>query len=266
MLKGCTDYRDFIRRELEERSQLNPRFSLRAFARILDLSPSFLSEVLSEKRGLSVDVAANIGKKLGLSNHELAYFCDLVMEKHARTDAARSIAQYKVSRQVHPKYYEIQLESFQVISEWYHYAILELTALKDFKSSPKWIAKKLGIKELEAKHAVERLMRLGLLKETRGKLTKTNKSIETPTDTPSEGLKRFHKSILVKASEALLTQDVNERDITAITMAIDKNKLKDAKAKIKKFRKHLCEFLESDEATDVYTLSVQLFKLSKKGA
>ncbi len=54
------NYRDYLRRELEQRVQQDPRYSLNRFARDLDLAPSRLSEVLSGKQGLSRAIAERI--------------------------------------------------------------------------------------------------------------------------------------------------------------------------------------------------------------
>lgn len=58
----------------------------------------------------------------------------------------------------------ISQDIFATIADWYHLAILDLSLMKDFKSSPSWISARLGISVLEAKIAVDRLVRLGFFK------------------------------------------------------------------------------------------------------
>lgn len=60
-------------------------------------------------------------------------------------------------------YLQVSIDTCSVISDWYHYAILELTYVSGFKANPNWIVKKLSITVEESKSAVERLKRLGLL-------------------------------------------------------------------------------------------------------
>ena len=57
----------------------------------------------------------------------------------------------------------IGVDAFKVISDWYHYAILELTYLDHFQPDLKWISNALGITVHEARDAKERLMRLDFL-------------------------------------------------------------------------------------------------------
>lgn len=57
-------YARFLNRELQRRRSLDPCYSLRSFARELKLSPSFLSDVLTGRRGLSPGKAGAIAQIL----------------------------------------------------------------------------------------------------------------------------------------------------------------------------------------------------------
>lgn len=160
-------------------------------------------------------------------------------------------------------YSEVSLDDFNTISDWYHFAILEMTFISDFKSDPKWIAKRLGISVHEANDAIDRLKRLELLVESDGKLTKSDKNLATPTDHVSRAIRKRHKQILDRAKEALDEVEISERDFTSITMAIDPNKIELAKEKIKKFRRELSSVLEKGNPKEVYELSIQFFPLTQ---
>ncbi|MCO4755645.1 MAG: TIGR02147 family protein, partial [Bacteriovoracaceae bacterium] len=77
-------------------------------------------------------------------------------------------------------------------------------------------------------------------------------------------LKRFHKQHIGKSLNAIDNVPVELRDITTMTMAIDIEKLPDAKELIKKFRRDLCNFLENDKKNNVYNLNIQLIPLADK--
>ena len=55
--------------------------------------------------------------------------------------------------------------TFKIISDWYHYAILELTELKEFESDINWISQRLGISKIEAHMGIKRLKNIGLMVE-----------------------------------------------------------------------------------------------------
>jgi uncharacterized protein (TIGR02147 family) len=122
----------------------------------------------------------------------------------------------------------------------------------------------LTITELEAKLAVDRLLRLEILdRHSDGKLFRTSTHLSTSTDIASAGIRRFQKQILEKAIVSLENDDVLERDITSITVAINESKIKEAKAEIKKFRMRMSEFMGEGEKTRVYNLGIHLIPLSK---
>ena len=59
--------RDILKKELERRQKNNSAYSLRAFAKYLDVSPAALSQIMSGKRGVSVKRLNFLMDKLGLS-------------------------------------------------------------------------------------------------------------------------------------------------------------------------------------------------------
>jgi len=129
---------------------------------------------------------------------------------------------------------------------------------------PKWIAKMLSITELEAKLAVERLIRLEILdRDSDGRLYRTATHLSTTTDIASSGIRHFQKQILEKAITSLESDDISERDITSITIAINEDRIPEAKVEIKKFRLKMSEFLATGKKTRVYNLGIHLIPLSK---
>jgi uncharacterized protein (TIGR02147 family) len=260
-------YRSILRKELEDRCSRKSSYSLRAFARDIGISPASLSLVLAGRQGLSVQTALKIGKKLSLNAGELRVFRDSVESCHARNPARRRAAQLRMGRHVVAAS-TLQLDAFHVMSDWYHFAILELTEIEGFNGSPKWIAKALGIQESVAKLAIERLKRLELLEEHGGqgrRLRQTQGFLATPSGVPSGALKKFHSQVLKKAETALYTQSVEERDFSAVMMPVRLKDIEWAKEEIKPFRRSLMERLESSPKKErIYCLSIQFFDLQEK--
>jgi uncharacterized protein (TIGR02147 family) len=142
VLNGCSDYRQFLKDELEKRIQGNSAYSLRAFARDLAVTPQQLSFVLNKKKGLSLEAAFKVATRLDLNDDERAYFCDLAQMASARSAGAKQLAELRVARsQSVTNFQSITLDVFKIISDWHHYALLELTTTKGFKSEPEWIVK-----------------------------------------------------------------------------------------------------------------------------
>jgi uncharacterized protein (TIGR02147 family) len=256
-------YKERLKAELSQRTGRNPRYSLRSFARALRISPSALSIIFSGRRVPSVSLAAQMANALCLPPHERQRFMESVARAHIgeRKKYIRKEAKALVSGTVvAPR--ELSLEYFTVLSDWFHYAILELTFTKDFVSDPAWIARELGISELQARHAIDRLDSLGMLERQEGRLVKTQGHITTADKhltTPA--LKRRQAQILDKSLHSLENDPIELRNHSAMTMAIAPEKIPEAKRRIDKFLNELCEFLEDGPRELVYEMQVSLFPL-----
>jgi len=156
----------------------------------------------------------------------------------------------------------IDIELFQIISDWYHAAILELSFLEEFCADPDWIAKQIGISKLDAKLALARLLEAGLLKEIEGRLVKTNDHIELDDpDRTSKARRAKQKQIRMKAVESIDKDPVEKRYMTTISMAIDPDLLPEARRRIDEFNDSLSAFLESGKRKQVYAMEIGIFPL-----
>lgn len=266
MLQANGDYREFLKEEYCRRRSRNSGYSLRAFARDLGLSYSRLNESINYKKGLSAKAAEKIAKSLSLTNTEREILISLVEAAHGRSKASRQLAKEKLQsilKAVEPLV--LSREAFQFISNWYHYAILELIRVNGFEYNPAWIAERLGITPTEVKVAISRLKKMNLLAEKMGLPVSTQDFVASTTDLPSEGLKVHHDQLLDLAKAAIYLQPLEERDFSSITMAFNKKDMPKAKQMIKAFRRNFYrEMNVSDEKDTVYAITVQFFQLDKK--
>lgn len=252
------DYRDFLRAELESRCARNPRYSLRAYAKDLGLSAASLSLILNGKQGVSRQKAVRMAKALGFTQRETQQFCDQVDAFHARSRVLRIQARARLDEQDQGS--TLTLECFQVISDWHHLAILELTEIDGFVSDPQWIARELGLSEKAVKLAIERLIKLELLEKKNGVLRQTSGFMATPSGIPSQTIKRFHQQILKKAETALFSQPLDARDFATLLFPVALEDLAWAKNELKTFRRKFLRRLANKKKKDrVYCLSTQFF-------
>ena len=239
---------------LAEKIKKNPKFSLRAFARLVDISPAVLSRVLSGKRKLTLNLAVRIADALALGPSERETLYSFYLSSSTASEMTLKNKNEK----------ELSIDCFNAMKEWYHYGITQLLYVKSFKDDPKWLAKMLSITELEAKLALERLIRLEILDyDHNGKLHRTTTHLSTTTDIASAGIRHFQRQILEKSIFSLESHDISERDITSVTIAINEDRISEAKVEIKKFRLKMSEFLATGEKTRVYNFGIHLIPLSK---
>jgi uncharacterized protein (TIGR02147 family) len=262
------DYRDLLARTLEERCQVNPRYSLRAFARDLRLPASRLSQVMRKKQGLSERSARAVAERLGLAGQEADDFCLRVLASDGRSKSQRRIAELRLAQTSGPSdpVHRLEAELFQVISHWYHYAILELSTTRSFRSDAGWVARRLGITRVEVEAAVRRLRLLDLLEDRDGRWTQTQENLVSPSGHPLDALKRFHTQLLQRALQAVYTQTVHQRDLSSLTLAVDSRELPELVERIRKFRRGFNRHVETAPAhrdpDEVYCLAIQFFRLT----
>lgn len=260
-----TDYRTYLRRHLDARIAKNPAYSLRSFAKQIQITPSYLSEVCSGRKNLSEKKASEIARKLELPPKEAEYFCLLVQRDKSRTPELIESLQDRIdSMRNAPRTVDLDLESFKMIAEWYHIPILEMTQLTDFEFSPRTIAKRLGITTIEADAAVTRLVRLGLLtKNESGRYEKTQKKLMIKSERRNDALRLFHKQMLRHGIQSVDSQLPNEKFIGSGTYPIAKEQLDAAKEIIEECFAKLNDLFSSATVKDqVYHLNVALFNLT----
>ena len=256
------NYRKILKNELEKRCKKNSQYSLRAFARDLELTSARLSEILNNKRGLSRQKSEQIAKLLNFNEQECEYFCNLVESKHARSKIKRDLAQTRLSKYQRPEYLAIELCHFEVIANWYHLGIMQLLKLKNYKSNPQWMAHVLGIKEREAKEALDRLEKLGYIKKYRGRYTTADEFVSVMSAVPSQAIRNFHKQILQKAMNSIDEQNMNLREIGANLFTLNRSDLPKLKVMLGQLRKQID--LEASKGIDrdsIYCVSTQLFEI-----
>ncbi|MBC7464559.1 MAG: DUF4423 domain-containing protein [Bdellovibrio sp.] len=228
---------------------------------------STLSEVLNGKYGLSKKRIAQVVAALQLSSEQAQHFADLVQKEHGRNVQDRGAAQERVISRVNFSEHSISLDSFKLVADWYHMALLELIALPDFKNEISFIAKRLVISEKNASDALERLERLGLLEKTDQGLRVTDDFSAVGDETPSQAIRRYHTQLLEKSIFALETVPVQEREMSSTVFKINKEDLPEAKKKLVKFRREFSVLLsKSENKNDVFCLGIQYFSLLGKDA
>lgn len=230
-----------LRSEFVERCRTNPNYSLRAYARYLSVDQSLLSKILRGERVISKRNASAFCAKLGLNPSRLSWHND----KEQFTPLAD--------------------DQINFISEWYHFAILEIIKTNSFKSDEKWLAKRLGLNVEVVRTAVQRLQRLKLIEIDGGKwrVLSANNSW-TNNEYTTEARRRLQRDFLKMSLDAVESIPFAERDNGSLTIAIDKKRLPEFKEKLKQIRHELNDYFQADgEFDEVYQLTMSFFPLSK---
>jgi len=267
MIFDYDNFRDILRNEIKRRVEDNPLYSAHSFAKKIGLSQSYLSLILNDKRSLSDEAAQSVSNALLLSPLEKEYFLLLVKKEASQKEELIWLYQQKIAELKKNHDTEIlDLEKFHLIADWHHSAILECFHLEKFEHTTKNFAAYLNLEEGEVELALKRLQNAGLVGTLEsGHYYRIHTGfISTPHGIKSVGLRTFHKQILKKASLAIEEQSVEERNFSGITMALDPQKIPEAKIKIQNFMQELMKFLDEGNKTEIYQFSTQLFQLKNK--
>lgn len=250
-------YKAWLQQEFVRRCRMNPNYSIRAFANFLKTDSSSLTQILRGTRNASVKMIERFADLLEASPE-----IRLVIVADAKKKQRRKFA---LPPQSEPEsYLQLQEDIFNMMADWYHYAILELSKIPGFDPSPRWIAVKLGLSTTEARIAIERLQRLSLLVKENGKLKASTDLVTNAGGLPtSEAMRSLQRQVLQKALRSIEETPPERKDITSMTMAIDERKLPEARTMIKEFRRRLCDFVEDGVPSAVFNLGIQLYPLTE---
>jgi uncharacterized protein (TIGR02147 family) len=248
-------FRLYLQIELGRRCARSPRYSLRAFAKYLGVNHATLSQILRGKRPLTARTVNKIGVRLGLEQNVIDNYV-------ANLHLADPLCENSSLREVH----QLAHDAAFLISDWHHYAILELMQLDDFKPDTRWIARVLGLSFDEVNVALTRLVRLGLLEMTsRDRWTDQSGNaalgVEGFTQATIQRLSEQVRRLFLAAMEAGAARHWEH---TSTTLAIHTAYLPAVRSLLAKLRRDLFALLDQEgPRNDVYQVEISLFPLTK---
>ena len=265
--QSAKSYRTFLREILAEKQQKNPQFSLRAFAKVLGIQPSFLSLVLNGKRDISEETVGLIATNLELSSTQARELSLLVRLEKVKNPAQRLqlLQDLKVLRPDLSHIRDLSVDQFKVISEWYHLPLQILIDLDDFEWSEENAARSLGVKENEIRLALERLSALELIDYTEGSRPKAvggSRMIQSPEH--NQALKTYHESMFKKNIDALHSQGPDRRLTATLDVALNADQLEQARAILNQAQKKILKLCQTRSAEkEIFHVSLNLFQLTQ---
>ena len=258
------DYRQIIRNEYEHRRERNPLYSMRSFARDLNLSPSRLSEVLNNKGDLSSQSILEVGARLGIPREEvLALKATLDLKKSTSPELRQAAQAYLDNYTYKNRFLQLTDDTFKILADWYHFAILSAMEMNFYDGSLAFLTRVMRLETDVVQAALDRMLEHGMVKLNEGKYYPTGEIFSTTNDIESRALKQSHKQTMDQVKACLDEVPVELRDITSATICIDIDKIPEAKKMIKEFRRNLSRFLESGKKSAVYNINIQLHPVSE---
>lgn len=223
MFAYVKEHRDYLKREFRARVQRRPLYSQRAFARDLGLSPSSLTDYLKGNIRLSFGRIHQIGKTIGLNPEQSQHWADLIEAQHARDEMTKALAQLRVKARLQAQSHSLTVEQYQVISDWYHFAYLEMIEMDSAKySNPKVAAAALGIPLRTLKSAIQRLQAGGFLRTLKIGHFEVDPATQIGDQVPARAICDHHVQILKKVEASMDTQPMHRRVNSSTFVALPK--------------------------------------------
>jgi uncharacterized protein len=160
MASAPSAFRSYLRSELARRCRDNESYSLRAFARDLEIDHASLSQLLRSSRTVTVETVRRLGARLALSEAMLEAFCARAREP-APTGSSN-----------------LASEAATVIVEPLHAEVLALVAGEGMVADSTLIARVLDVDVDAVNVAVQRLLYVGLLVMTSAQVWTSRLAVE----------------------------------------------------------------------------------------
>lgn len=240
------EFRSYLQSEFNRRKENNPAYSIRAFARFLDIDQSTLSKFFKADRQFNVVTM----------NHCL---------NRLKAPEAVQTQLNTVHDTLRGDYQRLEEVMLEMMSSWKYWAVLEYLKINDSHDVGR-MAEYFHFNIRETEELLEKLVFLGFIRQIENKyqLLKPNNKWSDKSRT-SEARKQLQKNLTSLSLDAIDKFTVEDRYHGSLTVAIPRKKLPEIKERISLFQEELGHFIQKDGGLeDVYQLTVSFFPLSEK--
>lgn len=265
------DYRQFLNDIIAERRKENAHFSLRYISQKAGIKSSgFLSMVLKGERNISEKLIIELARILKLNKKERHYFRSLVYFNQAKSHSEKSHFYQEILSLQKGPVRTVTQNQYEFYDKWYYAAIRELVAIYEITDENHEMLNRLlkpAIKPGEVKSALEVLTRLGLVKKSKKGVYKRTDAVITSGSSVVKpfAIRNFQLATLDLAKSAYERFPRDERELSTLSMSIDKKTYSLIQKKVAKLRAEIMELARSvPEPEQVYQLNMQLFPLSQR--
>lgn len=261
-----------IKRAFERQKKIHKTLSLRGLAERVNVSPGFLSKVLSGQKSLNFELAEKLFKQLNMDSLQRDQILEEMKSDLLKKKFKSSSARSKNAPQG-PLLSEFALmdkEAEWLLGKWYRLSLLDLVTAKVFKEDSVWVAKKLSIPVSEATITMRDLEKFGFLQRNeQGRLKKTHELLRFPTKFSTSAVRDFHAAQIKRALRELLTKtdqrSFEKRLITSVGVASNPANIDKAKAILHEALYAAATVLAEGEASEIYQINLQLFPQTNPG-
>lgn len=256
-----------LKSALERIQKQNPKFSIRALALKVGVSHVFMMKLLKGSTSVPDEKIPKLIRALDLDDVSQIELRDAVVYDAIRgkLDAFPGLKEKK--KLVSETYEEYPRKYFTILDHWYDLVILDLLTCELADYSPRAIAKSLGLTSQEVESSLEKSSKLGLATFEDGYWKKTQNKIRFPTTGANDVTRSYYLQILQKIREELhrsSPEHFGRRSITNLTIAVNPERLPEAKKRLQQTMYDIAEELSQDGPREVFQLLTCLIPVSDR--
>lgn len=263
MKKNKKSY-EILTSHLKKIQKENPKFSIRALGNKLNLSHSFLINILNGKRPLPLRRLEHICEVLKIDEFDQNLIKrQLILEKNLVLSSTIETPQSKEKNEV-----ELLPENhLKILRQWWNLALLDFIAcFNESGISKNMILEKIPATEYDINISLNELQRLKLIEKKNDRFIKTQKHLKISTRGPQPITRHFYKMALQLASQTLDKTDqtsFNQRLITTVSCSVNPAQIPKARIKLAEALAEVRDILSEGDCTDVFFLQAQMFSVLK---
>lgn len=244
------DYRELLKDAFEEKKAANPLYSYRMLAEALGLHTSNIFRILGKETHLPARCQSRAVEFLGLSERSSTYFMLLVSYARERNAKARQAILEEAMAMRDVSLRQLQEKDLAYFKDWWVAGVRALLEVLDGKAVPTEIATKIrpAITADQASQALKLLQELGLVrKATSGRLVVGEPHVTvSPSREKIAAVHGYQRQILSLASESLERFPASLRDVSTLSMAVDRERFQEIRGMLRECRRLIQK--SSDEA------------------
>lgn len=247
-----------LQKYFERKKKSSRGFSLRALARRVGVSPSFLSRIMSGKKSIPDSLLKKLARVLDVEPELLAGTTPA--KRKPKAVVTSPVEDWEISRS----------ETAQILRNWYYVAILEFTTLENYDGKIESIAQRLRLSRATVEIALREMQSLGLVKLEKDRYKKTDEKIRFTSSTSTHLIRKFHDDILERCQQELRTatteEEFHKRLVAGVVVTCTPEAVQSAKRKLADCLYEIANELTANPGTEVYHLGAVFFPLTKDQA
>lgn len=260
------DWRTFLQQEVERRRSEGLDESVRDFAKKLEMDSAQFHRVLSGRAPLPFRYLARLVEILGMDRRSTAYLEELLRLGRARSQEEKSRCRERLTALRGVAASPVEGRQAQYYAHWRHSVIRSLVGSGGVRGDGAGLGALCipPVTDQESRESLELLLELGLVvRGPDGTSRLSDSHLVSGPDVPVEVVRGFHRQAIDLARRALEEIPAQERDVSAVTAAVDASGLSALRDLAKDLRQKVQKLSHGTRSPDrVYQFNVQLFPVA----